>query len=30
LEGRTAKRKRTLAVEQFAHLRWPELGIAHG
>jgi hypothetical protein len=25
LEGRTAKRKRTLAVEQFAHLRWPEL-----
>lgn len=25
LEGRTAKRKRTLAVERFAHLRWPEL-----
>ena len=25
LEGRTAKRKRTLAVEQFAHLRWTEL-----
>jgi hypothetical protein len=25
LEGRTTKRKRTLAVEKFAQLRWPEL-----
>ena len=25
LEGRTTKRKRTLAVERFAQLRWPEL-----
>lgn len=25
LEGRAARRKRTVAVEKFAHLRWPEL-----